>query len=267
MHTQVVKPGVLAALMVLLCSLTFAEAQSKFQYSDDTGPGYWFELDPAWTACAGGPAAQQSPIDVGRARVDPTLRRLALHTVPTTIDIFNNGHTIEQRYEGTGSLITFDGTVYDLVQFHFHTLSEHAVDGRRGAMELHAVFKEAGGSSNLVIGQFFEVGGRRSAFLQTLISAGLPEKDGDATTTGQSIDLADVLTNTSSYYTYGGSLTTPPCTEGVTWVVLKASATLSQSQYDAFRGILGNNFRPLQKSNGRLVRTTPGRPQGDRQRP
>ncbi len=227
---QTIPRVLLAALMVLLFSRTSAEAQPEFSYNGDNGPGFWSELDPAWAACAGGPAARQSPIDVGRARVDSTLKPLELQTFPTTVDIFNNGHTIEQHYEDTGSVITFAGRTYDLQQFHFHTVSEHAVDGQQGAMELHAVFKEAGGS-NLVVGMFFQVGHTGNAFLQTLIDAGLPKKDGDETTTGQSIDLAAALTNTSSYYTYGGSLTTPPCTEGVTWVVLKMPAELSQSEY------------------------------------
>jgi carbonic anhydrase len=122
-------------------------------------------------------------------------------------------------------------------------------------MELHAVFQDPGTGDRLVIGLLFEIG-RPNPFLQTLIDAGLPKKNGNVTMTPRLINLADVLTSTSSYYTYGGSLTTPPCTENVTWVVLAKPATLSGSQFQDFRRILGNDFRPLQRSNGRVIRST-----------
>jgi carbonic anhydrase len=231
-------------------------ADPEFSYNGDTGPGYWSELDSAWAACAGvAPDSRQSPIDIDHAVVDHTLKPLALQTYPTPIDLINNGHTIEEEYEGTGSAITFEGKGYELQQFHFHSLSEHAVNGERGNMELHAVFQDAGTGDRLVVGLLFEIG-RPNPFLQTLIDAGLPKKNGNVTMTPKLINLADVLTSTSSYYTYAGSLTTPPCTENVTWIVLAKAATLSQAQFQAFRHILGNDFRPLQRSNGRVIRST-----------
>jgi carbonic anhydrase len=231
-----------------------AEPQ-EFQYSGDGGPAHWSELDAAWGACTGAQGtARQSPIDIARVRFDKSLRRLELRTYPTTIDIFNNGHTIEQHYEDTGSSIYFEGTDYELKQFHFHTLSEHTVAGEHGVMELHAVFSS--GNTNLVVGTLFEIGWYVNPFIQKLIDAGLPERNGDTIETDDPIDLAEGLTDTKSYYTYSGSLTTPPCSETVTWVVLTKPARLSHWQFEEFRRILGNNFRPLQPSNGRLVRST-----------
>lgn len=93
-----------------------------------------------------------------------------------------------------------------------------------------------------------------------MIDAGLPEKNGDTTVTDELIDLADALSSTSSYYTYLGSLTTPPCSENVTWIVLKKPEKFSQAQFEAFRRILGNDFRPLQDLNGRTVRATSQKP-------
>ena len=169
--------------------------------------------------------------------------------------MFNNGHAIQQRYADTGSSIYFEGTEYQLTQFHFHTLSEHTFSSRHSVMELHAVFKELGGSA-VVISQLFEIGKHRNRFIQKLIKAGLPPKKDDETATDRLINLADLLRHTRSYYTYSGSLTTPPCSEVVTWVVLKEKVRLTHKQYQEFRRILGNNFRPLQRKNGRVVRVT-----------
>ncbi len=232
----------------------------EFTYNGDTGPAYWYELNPDWEACAGTALeASQSPIDIDEVEVDRQLKPLDLEILPTTIDIFNNGHTIEQHYEDSDSSIYFEGSVYELQQFHFHTLSEHAVDGERGAMELHAVFQEPGGGDNLVVGMLFKVSKKSNPFIQVLIDAGLPPKNGDTTVTDEVINLADVLTSTSSYYTYQGSLTTPPCSESVTWIVLQKRAKFTEEQFQAFRRILGNDFRPLQDLNDRVVRATRGK--------
>jgi carbonic anhydrase len=233
---------------------------ADFSYNGDTGPAYWWELDSEWSACAGtATEAQQSPIDIESATIDGSLKPLGLRTFPTTIDIFNNGHTIEQKYENTGSSIYFDGREYELQQFHFHTFSEHTVNGKREKMEMHAVFTETGSGDNLVVGELFKIGKKENQFIQTLIDAGLPEKNGDTTQTNDFIDLADGLVDTSSYYTYAGSLTTPACTENVSWVLLKEQSKLTQEQWDSFRRILGNNFRPLQKLNNRTIRATAGK--------
>jgi carbonic anhydrase len=184
------------------------------------------------------------------------LKPLELQSFPTTVDIFNNGHTIEQKYEATGTTLRFAGKTYELQQFHFHSLSEHAVAGERGDMELHAVFQEPTSSAKLVVAVLFEVGRADNPFLQTLIDAGLPKKNGNTTVTAAAINFADVLTSTAAYFTYAGSLTTPPCSENVTWIVLARRAKLSDAQLQSFRDILGNDFRPLQHLNGRAIRTT-----------
>jgi len=233
---------------------------TEFSYTGDTGPAYWYELNPEWEACAGtDPDARQSPIDINETKVDRHLRRLDLDICSTEIDLFNNGHTIEQHYEDTGSSIYFEGRVYDLLQFHYHTFSEHAIEGELGDMELHAVFRNPDEGDYLVVGQLFKVSKQGNPFIQALIDAGLPEKNGDTTESEEEVNVADVFTNISSYYTYPGSLTTPPCSEIVTWVVLKQPTKITNEQYQAFRRILGNDFRPLQKLNDRVVRATKNR--------
>jgi len=224
-------------------------------YSGDHGPGFWSET-PGWEACGRStePGARQTPIDIRDTTPDPHLGRLDLRILDTEISLLNNGHTVEQEYEN-GSELVVNGSIYELQQFHFHTLSEHAVNGQRGVMEMHAVFKNMADSTIAVIGVIYEIG-RNSRFLERLIDAGLPRKSGDTVQSAKVIDLADGLTDTSAYYTYDGSLTTPPCSETVTWFVLKHPATLSMAQFKAFNQILGNNFRPLQERNGRVVRRT-----------
>ena len=228
----------------------------EFGYSGDNGPGFWGET-PGWEACAGTSRTErQSPIDIDHAVVDRHLRALPLRLHETPLALTNNGHTIEEEYE-PGSSLTVNGVVYGLSQFHFHTLSEHTIAGRHAAMELHAVFADPASDNKAVVGQLFVIG-RPNHFIAELLTHGLPAKSGDEVNASQLINVADGLTSTSRYYTYPGSLTTPPCTETVTWFVLHDYAQLSSEQFDAFRHILGNDFRPQQKRNGRTIRSTAG---------
>src|SRR5262249_20090486 len=227
-------------------------------YSGDKGPGFWGER-PGWEACAAtAPAERQSPIDITRVVPDHHLRPLQVELHDTPLALVNNGHTIEEEYE-PGSSLNVDGVLYELAQFHFHTLSEHTFHGRHGVMELHAVFADPGSDKKAVIGVLYTIG-RENEFLSRLLTNGLPQKSGDEVSVpSQSVNVADALTDTSQYYTYPGSLTTPPCSETVTWFVLKRRAQLSEDQFEAFRHVLGNDFRPLQNLNHRVVRATVGR--------
>jgi carbonic anhydrase len=229
----------------------------EFAYNGDNGPGFWGET-PGWEACAGTARTQrQSPIDIDHVVFDRHLRPLQLRLHETPLALTNNGHTIEEEYE-PGSSLTVNGVEYALTQFHFHTLSEHTVADRHATMELHAVFADPASDNKAVVGQLFVIG-KSNRFVAELLTHGLPMKSGDEVNVpSQMISVADALTNTSRYYTYPGSLTTPACTETVTWFVLHGYAQLSSDQFDAFRQILGNNFRPLQKRNGRAIRGTVG---------
>jgi carbonic anhydrase len=224
-------------------------------YSGDHGPGFWAET-PGWEACADTAAtARQSPIDIEKVVADRHLRRLRTEFKETPIALINNGHAIEEEYE-PGSTLTLDGIRYDLTQFHFHALSEHTLHGTHGVMELHVVFADPSSDKKAVLGMLYTIG-RRNAFLSELLANGLPLKSGDEVNVPtQLVNVADGLTDTSQYYTYPGSLTTPPCSEAVTWFVLKGRAELSEEQFEAFRHVLGNNFRPLQKPNHRVAHAT-----------
>ena len=130
-------------------------------------------------------------------------------------------------------------------------------------MELHAVFQEPNSGDHAVVGMIYRIGGNENAFLAELAAHGLPEKKGETVTSNDEINLADGLTETSSYYRYAGSLTTPPCSENVTWLVLKTQAEMSKEQFRDFRDILGNDFRPLQDAQGRTIYSTARRGKGE----
>jgi carbonic anhydrase len=174
---QLLRQSMYASLLLASCFAGNAWAD-EFSYNGDHGPGFWSET-PGWEACGRStePGARQTPIDIRDTVADPHLRRLDLHILETEIALTNNGHTIEQEYEN-GSELVLNGAVYELQQFHFHALSEHAVHGHRGVMEQHAVFKNLKDGTMAVVGVIYELG-PKSHFLDRLINAGLPQKSGD----------------------------------------------------------------------------------------
>src|SRR5262245_48495506 len=165
----------------------------EFAYTGDNGPGFWGEV-PGWEACAGTSATErQSPIDIDRIVVDRQLAPLQLDLHETPLALTNNGHTIEQEYE-PGSTLTLDGLVYELTQFHFHTLSEHTVAGHHGVMELHAVFADPASDKKAVVGMLYAIGGTNH-FIAALIANGLPKKSGDEVADPSThINVGDALT-------------------------------------------------------------------------
>ena len=245
-----------------LFSIIFAAAAATtgafaqdYQYSGPTGPGFWKET-PGWEACGRGALAEgrQTPINIVSAEFDRRLSPLSLRIDATPVALVNNGHKIELEYQ-PGSIIVVDGASYELRQFHFHTLSEHALASRRGAAELHAVFRDPATGRLAVVGQLFDLGAP-SPFLRTLFAKGVPTRSGDRIESDERVNVREAFRNIGDYYTYEGSLTTPPCSEVVRWFVLAERTTLSQQQYDAINGAVGNNFRPLQPRNARQVRAS-----------
>ncbi|HXE64269.1 MAG TPA: carbonic anhydrase family protein [Bryobacteraceae bacterium] len=248
--------GLLSVILVswLVCGTpSAAAAGASFSYSGDDGPGFWAETSPA---CGATPLARQSPVNIVGATVDPALRPLVLSLNETSFTLQNNGHTVVATPR-VGGTLTLNGVRFALAQFHFHTLSEHTVAGKHAEMELHAVFAN-GDASRAVIAVLYKIG-REDPFLGKLLTAGLPPKSTSDPVSIERLNLAEGLTNTAAYYTYPGSLTTPPCDANVTWIVLKQSAQMSEKQFEAFQGILGNNFRSIQKLNARRITETPER--------
>ncbi len=237
----------------LVCSLsTFGQASAPdFSYSGDTGPGFWAERSPA---CAATPSSRQSPVDIQEVIEDRRLLPLDVLANETLFTLKNPGYTVVATPR-SAAILTLNGTSFNLLQFHFHTLSEHTVAGRHAAMELHAVFQDVNSQQLAVIGIMYRVG-RSDPFLAKILNAGLPAKSTSPTVTVNALNLADAFTDLSTYYNYPGSLTTPPCSENVTWFVLKQFKQISPAQLQIFRDVLGNDFRPVQKLNERRVLAT-----------
>lgn len=255
-----------AAAISCAVLLGAANAQSApdYEYSGVTGPSYWQET-PGWETCGRSTeaGARQTPIDIRSATYDRSLQPLNLSILPTPLRFKNTSHTVEQEYE-PGSYIVVGGVSYNLLQFHFHTLSEHGFAGRRGALELHAVFRNPSTGQLVVIGQIFDLG-RQNRFIADLLADGVPVRAGEVISSEREINVTDAFTNTRAYFTYAGSLTTPPCSETVTWFVLQDRGTVSEAQYAAINSVVGNNFRPFQALNRRTVRSSrPGSVAGPR---
>ncbi len=231
---------------------------AHWSYEGDTGPAHWAELEPDYALCKDGKA--QSPIDLVTAIAragsaagpdyGTTSLRIARHEhVESLLD---NGHTIQVTVEEGSTLTTSHGT-YQLKQFHFHTPSEHTVDGRSFPLEVHFVHQSSDGHL-AVVGIFF-VEGAANANLAKLI-AHLPAGSGQsAHLPAQKIDLDLRLPADRAAYTYLGSLTTPPCTEGVEWYVLREPMSASREQLAAFAARLHKNNRPVQPLNARPIET------------
>ena len=229
---------------------------AEFTYNGDTGPGFWAELDDAWQSCGDGSGQSPIAIEATRPGIGLVALQPVVNLVDTPISLTNNGHTLENEYE-PGSSITLDGVLYELTQFHFHTLSEHSIDDERGAMEMHAVFKDPDSGNIVVMGQLFRLGAENAFLAQ--IDSSLPAKSGETFESEALINVGEGFADLRKYFRYQGSLTTPPCSPIVTWIVLENWATMSAAQFERFNGILGNNFRPHQPLAGRTVSKARGK--------
>ncbi|NAS12945.1 carbonic anhydrase [Poritiphilus flavus] len=224
-----------------------------FNYDNgtDEGPANWLYYcvdDGIANEC--GSTSRQSPINIFGALHNPVLQALSTAYTSSTTEIINNGHTIQFNYKGTGTL-SFQGSDYDLLQFHFHANSEHTVDGNYSPLEAHLVHRNAFGSLS-VIGVLFEIGAENT-FLDQFLSE-LPTEEGEMYIDADLEYLASgLLPANKSYYNYDGSLTTPPCSEIVEWIVMENPVEISQAQLDVFAEILGYNFRPVQPLGERTI--------------
>jgi carbonic anhydrase len=226
---------------------------AHWTYEGEDGPEHWGDLDPTYASCSGG--TEQSPIDItGPTEEDLADPEFAYQPI-SPLNIVNNGHTV-QVASPAGNTVVIDGKTYELQQFHFHTPSEHTIDGQAQAMELHMVNKADDGST-AVVGLLLKEG-QENAALKTVFEA-MPVMAGPVQEVTGSVDLAAVLPEKRTTYRYLGSLTTPPCTEGVAWTLFTEPVEVSTEQIEAFRKIVGANARPVQPLNGRTIEddTTP----------
>ncbi len=241
--------------LIIFSLIIFSEA-CKSDGKIDCDDFHWSyegqEAPNTWQNCyadCGGQA--QSPINITGAVADAALADLETHYEDVPIELINNGHTVEFEYEA-GSIFKVNGEDFELLQFHFHTGSEHNVNGNQYPMEVHLVHKNAASGELAVIGIFLEEGDE-NIFLKNF-SDNLPINEDDHYSSAINVNVTDLLPVGTAYYTYSGSLTTPPCSEIVTWFVMKDPVQASATQINAFHAIMHDNFRPIQTLNGRSLR-------------
>ena len=244
----------LSATLAILGSVPLAadehhDAAHAWTYAGDSGPAHWGDMSAEFATCKLG--EHQSPIDItGAAKADLPAIQFDYHDAP--LKIVNNGHTIMVTV-APGSSITVGGKRYDLVQFHFHHPSEEKIAGRQYDMVAHLVHKDAAGQL-AVVGVLLQGGGAANPLLDRLWSH-LPAKVGEEETVATvSVNAKALLPAERGYYTFDGSLTTPPCSEGVTWFVLKQPLRVSAKEVEKFAAVYPNNARPVQPLNGRSLR-------------
>lgn len=219
---------------------------AHWSYSGETGPAHWGSLAPEYALCSTG--RQQSPIDI-QSSSKRDIANVRFSYERTAIEIINNGHTVQVNY-APGSHIELDGERFELAQFHFHSPSEHMVNGAQAAAEMHLVHKSAAGKL-AVVGVLIQEGAHNRSF--DPIWSNLPGKEGPAKRVDASVDADDLLPTDQRTYRYDGSLTTPPGTEGVKWCLMVEPVSMSKSQIAEFRKVYHGNNRPPQSLNGRTV--------------
>jgi carbonic anhydrase len=230
-----------------LCRPAFAaEGEHHWSYEGAGAPAKWGDLDAANNACAIG--LQQSPIDI-EASIKSQLPALKLHWSRSADTIVNNGHTIQLNF-AEGSALTLGDVKYKLQQVHFHHPSEHMVGGKNFPMEAHFVHAKDGGGL-AVVGVLMTEGRPNRAFGKIVKT--MPAAEGPAVKADAGIDPHVLLPHRLSYFRYSGSLTTPPCSEVVEWLLLVDPIHVAAADVAAFAKLYPMNARPVQKDNRRFV--------------
>lgn len=215
--------------------------EESWSYTGAKGPSNWKNLKTDYALCGNG--KMQSPIDLKWSKPQETTRTIELDYKEVPLSIIDNGHTIQVQFP-PGSQAYFGGKRYELVQMHFHTSSEHTLSGNQLPLEAQLVHKNELGQ--LAILGLFLIEGRFNPFIEKIWSHIPTEKHAERLVPNLLINAKDIIPNRLTYYFYIGSLTTPPCTEGVRWHVLNTPVEISRDQIVAFRKLYKNNARPTQ---------------------
>lgn len=237
-----------SAVLAVLTAMAFQpahgadKAAAHWGYEGETGPAAWGKEFPT---CALGKA--QSPIDI-KAPFDKTTRSIKPDYREGALKIVNNGHTIQVNVD-PGSKLQIDKDSYDLLQFHFHRPSEEKIDGKPSAMVAHFVHRNAAGKL-AVVGVLLNEG-KENPTVKTVWAAAPKAEGPEVVVKGARINPVSLIPTSLSYYSFEGSLTTPPCSEGVTFYILKSPVPIAKAQVDAFPFKM--NARPVQPLNGRKI--------------
>lgn len=227
-----------------------APEDTHWTYSGHAGPAEWGALSPDFATC--GLGKDQSPIDIRGAKT-ANLPSIEFNYHPAPLAVIDNGHTIQVNY-APGSWIDVGGKRYALIQFHFHKPSEEKIDGKAHAMVAHLVHKSDDGKL-AVVAVLLDAGGA-NAMIDSIWKNLPKQKEKEAVIPNVIVDATELLPENRGYYTFQGSLTTPPCSEDVKWLVMKAPVKIADAEIAAFDEIYPMNARPTQPKNGRLIQAT-----------
>jgi carbonic anhydrase len=239
----------LVVATTLCCALPALADGPHWSYGGHGGPAQWAELDHEFATCKLGKV--QSPIDIRGAKA-ADLPAIQFNYKSSPLKVIDNGHTIQVNY-APGSSIDVGGARYELLQFHFHKPSEEKIQGHSHAMVAHLVHKNAEGKL-AVVAVLLDKGGA-NATIDT-IWKNLPKEKEKETSVDATVDAAALLPGNKGYYTFQGSLTTPPCSEEVRWFVLKTPMKITEGEIMAFGKLYPMNARPTQPLNGRAIEAT-----------
>jgi carbonic anhydrase len=241
-------PTVLCTFVLAVsCAAQEHPSQHAWDYGEAHGPSHWGDLNPEFVTCKNG--HRQSPVDIRNPK-QADLPPIHFEYKPSPLHIIDNGHTIMVNYS-PGSYISVGDKKYALKQFHFHRPSEEKVNGKRFDMTAHLVHADEDG--NLVVVVVLLEEGEDNPLVHELWNYLPREKEKEEVLNGVQIDIGKLLPVDRGYYTLPGSLTTPPCSENVTWFVLKHPMTVSTTEIERFSQLYRDNARPTQPLYDRVV--------------
>lgn len=230
-------------LFFLLLSCSHKNSHPEWSYAGESAPYHWSEIDENFKQCESG--TQQSPINLKKSKSQKLAQKVTFNYQDLKGVVINNGHSIEIDFDQS-AFLTLEGKKYFLRQMHFHAKSEHALNGVFYPAELHIVH-ESEDRHLAVVGIFIEIDEDefdRYGFFQSLPAVGMKGLSSE-------IKFSKILKNLGGHFYYQGSLTTPPCTEDVHWLIFDRHLKLSTQQLRGFESLYSNNYRPLQPLKGR----------------
>ena len=220
---------------------------THWSYEGESGPANWSKINVDWAKCGNG--SRQSPIDI-RDGMKVELEQISFDYHPSSFNVVDNGHTVQVGVSG-GNYITVQNRMFELQQFHFHRPSEERINGKAFEMVVHLVHRDAEG--RLAVLALLLERGAPQATIQTVWN-NLPLEKFETMQPTILLDPAEMLPVRRDYYTYMGSLTSPPCSEGVLWLVMKQPVQASPAQMALFSRLYPLNARPIQPGNGRIIK-------------
>ena len=244
---RLTRTAVCTVVLAASCAAQEHLPQHNWDYGDAHGPSHWGDLEPDFSTCKNG--HQQSPIDIRNPK-KAALPPIHFEYKPSRLHIIDNGHTVMINYS-PGSFISVGDKKYALKQFHFHRPSEEKINGKAFEMTVHLVHADDDGRVAVVAVLLQK--GNDNPLLHELWDDFPKEKDKEEFLENVQINLSQILPPDRSYYTFSGSLTTPPCSEGVTWFVLKHPTTISAEEIERFSQLYRDDARPTQPLYDRVV--------------